>query len=130
MIVEGLAAKWAAINATEKEIADIEEVLGLEQFYTERRDYPHILMLDTKFHQLVFTACKSKPLMHVLSTFHEYIRQARNTSLMSPGRALKAYDEHKAIFNAIKSRDSELASKIMTEHIMKAKESLARESKK
>lgn len=126
MTIEGLAAKWAAIYATEAELADMEEVLALEEFYTVRRNYSNILALDSKFHQLVFKACKSKPLIHVLSTFHEYVRKARNRSLMSPGRALKAYEEHKAIFSAIKARDSELAYRIMTEHILKARESINR----
>jgi DNA-binding GntR family transcriptional regulator len=128
--IECLAARWAAMHATDGELDDIGEILDLEEFYTARQDFPHILQLDSRFHQQLFQACKSKPLIHVLLHFHEYVKKARNTSLMSPGRAARALEEHKAIFHAIRSRDACLAEKLMTLHIENAKESLAQEIKR
>ncbi|HBQ64362.1 MAG TPA: GntR family transcriptional regulator [Clostridiales bacterium] len=124
MLVEGLAAQWAAQNITDRELEELEEILELEDFYTRKKDSSHILQIDSRFHQVIFAASKSKSLMHVLGTFHQYVRNARNTSLSYPDRAAEALKEHTAIYEAIRIRDSEKAGELMTDHIMKARASL------
>jgi len=121
MMIEGLAARWATEKITSKELEVLKEVLDLEEFYTLKGgSTSNLLKLDSKFHDVIFRASKSRPLMYILSTFHHYAQRARSASLETPGRAQKVFEEHKAIFQAITERDPELAEKLTTEHARNA----------
>jgi len=121
MMIEGLAARWAAEKITFKEIEELKEVLEFEEFYTLKGGGTgNLIKLDSRFHDLVFKASKSKPLMHILSTFHHYVQSARGASFETPGRAQKVFEEHKAIMQAIIARDPELAEKLTTQHVKNA----------
>lgn len=120
LAIEGLAARWAAENVTESELKDMKHFLDLEEFYTEKNDVEQILKLDTKFHETIFRASKSKPLMNMLTSFHHYIQRARIDSLGMSGRAEEALSEHKAIYRAISQRDAKKAEELTIEHVKKA----------
>jgi DNA-binding GntR family transcriptional regulator len=120
MMIEGLAARWATEKITPQELEELKEALEFEEFYTIRNDSGHLMKFDSRFHDIIFKASKSKPLMHTLSTFHHYVQRARNASFSSPGRAQKALEEHKAILQAIIEKDAEKAEKLTTEHVRNA----------
>ena len=129
LAIEGLAARWAADNITAEELKDMKHSLELEEFYTDKNDLEHILKLDTKFHETIFKASKSKPLMNMLSNFHHYIQKARTYSLGMSGRAEEALIEHRAIYEAISERDAKKAEELTIEHVKKASLNLLRDRK-
>lgn len=120
MMIEGLAARWAAEKITPEGLAELEEAVELEEFYTSKNDADHLLRFDTQFHDVLYKASKSKPLIHMLSMFHHYVQSARTTSMAEPDRALKVLEEHKAILQAVKDRDSQRAERLTTEHVRNA----------
>lgn len=124
IMIEGLAARWAAEQITGDELKELQEAIELEEFYTLKNDIEHLLQLDSRFHQIMYAASKSRPLMYMLKTFHQYIQHARSLSLETPGRAYKALQEHKLILQAIRDRDGERAAALTAEHIRKASENL------
>ena len=130
MLIEGLAARWAAEKITDEELKELKEVLELEEFFTMKNDAQHLGQYDFKFHVIIFKASKSKPLMHTLSTFHHYVQRARKASFKTPGRALKALKEHRDIYEAIAARDAERAEKLATEHVYNASKNLLNNVKK
>lgn len=127
MLIEGLAARWAAEKITDEELQELKDAVDLQEFYTVRNDFSHLLQSDTKFHDIIFKACKSKPLMHTLSTFHHYVQKARKISMSSPGRAMKVLDEHKAILQAIIDKDVQKAERLTTEHVSNASSNLLKQ---
>lgn len=127
MMIEGLAARWASEKITPEELNELNEAVELEEFYTSRNDTGHLLESDSRFHEIIFRASKSKPLMHTLSTFHQYVQRARNVSLGSPGRAQKVLNEHKAILQAIAGRDAEKAERLTIEHVRNASMNLTKQ---
>ncbi len=130
MMIEGLAARWTTEKITQEELDELKETIELEEFYTLKNDTEHLLRFDSKFHEIIFKASKSRPLMHMLSTFHHYVQRARNISMSSPGRAQKALEEHKAILKAIMERDADMAERLTTEHVRKASVNLIKQNKK
>ncbi len=124
MLIEGLAARWAAEKITPAELEELKEAVDLEEFYTKKSDYGHLLQFDTRFHDIIFRASKSMPLMHTLSTFHHYVQKARKMSMSSPRRAEEVLKEHKAILQAIIERDAEKAERLTTEHVRNASSNL------
>ncbi|NSW89240.1 MAG: GntR family transcriptional regulator [Firmicutes bacterium] len=130
MMIEGLAARWAAENITQEELEELKEILELEEFYTLKgRNTSNLLKLDSRFHDILFRASKSRPLMYILSTFHHYAQRARGASLEIPGRSQKTFEEHKAIFQALAAREPELAERLTTEHVKNATINLMKKGK-
>ncbi len=130
MLIEGLAARWAAEKITDEELDELKEAVDLEEFYTMKSDYSHLLKLDTRFHDIIFKASKSMPLMHTLSTFHHYVQKARKISMSSAKRAAEVLSEHKAILQAIIDKDAARAEKLTTAHVKNASENLLRQTTK
>ncbi len=115
--IEGLAARLAAEKITPQELKDLEDTLDLIGHYTGKNDIHNLLLLDGKFHDIIFQASKNRPLMYMLRTFHNYLKRARNESLTIPGRSQKMYEEHKSIFEAIKNKDANMAERAYIKHI-------------
>lgn len=124
MYIEGLAATWCAENISEEEITNLRNVVELEEFYVKQGEIMQAWQLDSRFHEIIFKASKSHVLSQTLSNFHHYIQKSRELSFEKPGRAIPSVREHRAILEAIKKRDGELAGKLTFEHIKNAKENL------
>ncbi|MGI6777275.1 MAG: GntR family transcriptional regulator [Acetivibrionales bacterium] len=130
MLIEGLAAKWATEKITQKELEELKETVEFEEFYTQKGDTNQLLKLDSKFHEIIFSSCKSRPLQHILCMFHHNIQKARSGSFAMPGRAYKVLEEHKAILQAIVEGDADKAQKLTTEHIKNASSNFIRQNEK
>lgn len=115
--LEGLAARWAAEHITKEDIAELEEVIFLSEFHLRDEDQEQMVRLDGRFHELIYHASASRMLEHVLTDFHHYVKTARYISVKSNHRAEVSVMEHKAILDAMKGRDANLAEKLANEHI-------------
>lgn len=119
-MVEGLAARWAVERITTQELKTLQETQELMDYYTKKSDFEQIAKLDTKFHDTIYAASKSKMLKIMLSSFHHYVQKARLISLKVSGRAKDALLEHGNIVNAFVKRDGELAEKMLIYHVTNA----------
>lgn len=119
-MLEGLCARWATENITDEQIEKMEEILLLSEFHSRRKpeeNEKHVVALDGSFHEILYEASNSKILNHLLSDFHRYVQIARKTSVEQKDRAAKSIAEHRAIFEAIKAKDANLAEQLADEHI-------------
>lgn len=116
--LEGLCARWACENITEEQIEELEEIIYLSEFHAKKEHKEQMVELDNKFHELIYLASGSKILDHVLSDFHHYVQRVRKITLGVNNRAMKANEEHKAILEAMKARNGELAEKLAHEHMI------------
>lgn len=124
MRIEGLAARLAAENMSAEEMKELEEIMDLEEYHTERKHVDRVLYTDSRFHDCIYRGSKSKILIQTLSMFHEHIKRARNSSLAVEGRAAQALEEHEGIFQAIRQRNADLAEELAIVHIRNARESI------
>ncbi len=124
MAIEGIAARWAAVNITQKELEKLRDIVELQEFYVAKNDVLQIRHLDSQFHQTVYSASGSRPLRQILSQFHNYIQKPREISVKYSGRAVASVGEHRKIYEAIAAHDSSLAEKEAAEHIRRAKDNL------
>lgn len=122
--IEGLAARRAVENITDKQLENMEEILCLFEFYAKKNDVKRCVELDTKFHNIIFQACKSKPIWNILGNFLHYIQKSRLKSLEKAGRLMEALEEHKEIFKAFKTRDPSIVEKAMLNHVKHALENV------
>lgn len=125
-MLEGMCARWATENITDKQVEELEEILLLSEFHLHKKgkQTEQVTELDGKFHKVLYEASNSRILEHVLSDFHKYVQMARTMSVGAKDRAEKSIAEHRRILEAIKKRDAALAEKLANEHIMNVMENL------
>ncbi|WP_430884527.1 GntR family transcriptional regulator [Fusibacter sp. JL216-2] len=120
--IEGIAAKWSVERMSQEELDSLKEIYELMEFYTFKKDVDKIFELNTRFHELIYNATKSRFLEHVLRDFQLFIKTTRYESLKSEGRMDHTLREHKEILDAFIDRDEEKAVKKIIEHISHSKE--------
>lgn len=129
MRIEGLAARWAAENITAAESESLRNIIDLQEFYLEKGDVLQIWHLDSRFHERINESCRSNPLKHTLSSFHNYIQRARRISFENVNRAHESVAEHKKIVDAVVSGDADSAERLTVEHIVNARDNFLKHIK-
>ena len=118
--IEGMASAFAAKNMTPEQLEELKETLELQEFYVGKHDPERIKTMDSKFHQLIYRYCGSAVLNDTLLPLHKKVQKYRRASVEDSSRAQLSAMEHRAIFEAIQSKDAALADKRTTEHIANA----------
>lgn len=73
---------------------------------------------DQLFHETLAGYCQNKLFMEILDKMNNRIIRVRGFALHQPGTHLfKSHEEHDAILKAIRIRDADLASKLMSQHL-------------
>lgn len=119
-MLEGLCARWATENITAAQLDELEEIILLSEFHMKKDgggNAEQVTEFDGRFHAVLYEACSSKILGHVLTDFHKYVQMARKSSVVSEERARKSIREHKQILRAIREKDADLAEQLANEHI-------------
>ena len=118
--LECLAASMAAKNHTDEQLAELKETLELQEFYVTKADTEHVKYMDNKFHRILYKLTGSTVFYDTLVPLHRKIQKYRRASLQSKSRAKESVLEHRKVYEAIASRDEDLAAKTVLEHIENA----------
>ncbi|MFN7252148.1 MAG: FadR/GntR family transcriptional regulator [Anaerobacillus sp.] len=115
------AASLAAENRNAEDLLDLESILA--DMKIAEGDGELGEKADINFHMAIVKASKNDMLYRLMTTIsetmQESMREARQLFLYSNEEKMKQlYDEHYAIFLAIKNKDSKLAYDKMLEHIV------------
>ena len=116
--LEGLCARWAAVNITKEQLDELEENIYLSDFHSSKGNSEQVVELDNKFHEILYNASGSKELKHVLLDFHPYVQRVRKITLAVQERAVRSNDEHRKIVEALKMHNADEAEQLANEHIM------------
>lgn len=119
-LLEGLCAKWATKRMPKDKVEELEETILLSEFHLSKGHYEQLTELDNRFHMLLYEACGSKILTHQLKDFHQYVQKQRQQTLSNVERSKEAVIEHKAIMEAVRDGNAELAEKLADQHINNA----------
>ncbi len=118
--LEGLAAAWACEHATKEQVDEMEENVYLAEFHVSKEHFDQVVELDNRFHKLLYEACGSRILCHVLTDYHHYAQRARTVNLSEKERAHHSIGEHKKIVEAIKAGNKAEAEQYAHEHIVES----------
>ncbi len=122
-VLEGPAAAWAAERALPEEILALEEALNEERAAREAPvDLERLGKLDAAFHLRIVELAKNRFLGQTLGVLHEMLASGMQTTLSIPGRPQKAWQDHLAIFEAIRRRDGDAARVAVLNHIRGARD--------
>ena len=125
--LEGMAARLAAKNMSDEEIADLTALLD-NHFQTVKDGNSYYQEAgDLDFHYRIILGSKNQHLIEVLvNGIYHLIRMYRVQLGMAGPRVTTAFDEHKHVVRAIANRDEELAEMLMRRHILYSKNNIER----
>jgi DNA-binding GntR family transcriptional regulator len=125
--LEGLAARLAAENMTDAEVAGLWELLALHEQQQDLQEdiayFQHAGDLD--FHYRIIQGSHNRTLIDLLiGEIYHRVRMYRYQFSMTANRPKKALGEHRRIVEAIEAHDGEMAELLMRRHISRAREYL------
>jgi DNA-binding GntR family transcriptional regulator len=125
--LEGMAARQAAQNATEEDLAALRRAYDRHVTAAqEQGEGPVWRSVDEDFHLIVARASKNPLLIKLLcEDFYQLVRFYRTQLVHVRGRGARIVAEHRRILEAIEDRDGELAELQMRRHIVAARQQLS-----
>lgn len=123
-VLEGLAAREAARNATAEEITELRTMLAR---HTQALAEPDAMLYwqataNSDFHFMIARMARSQHLFDLLcGEYYTLFRLFRMKHRIVPGRAKRALIEHVRIVDAIADGDAELAEMLMRRHVASAR---------
>jgi DNA-binding GntR family transcriptional regulator len=115
--LEGLATYFAAENATHDELNQIENFLGQAQLAIKYNDISALNEAYGGFHSSIRNASHSTFLVNQISTYQSSANCIRHDEQNSCKNLHIIYNEHVAIFQALKDRNGPLTEQRMVDHI-------------
>ncbi len=117
--LEGMAARLAASNMTDEEIAGLNALLNSHRETVQSSETYYQEAGDVDFHYRIILGSKNSHLIAMLlEGIYHLIRMYRVQLGMAGPRVSTAFDEHRHIVRAISNRDAELAEMLMRRHIL------------
>ncbi len=114
-VLEGLAARRAAMRLGEAEIAAMRETVERTELARDAGDFPVLWQGSNAFHRLLRGGNKNGRLPHLLALMLDSHRSLRLHEF-APERVDAAVAEHRAIYEAIATRDADLAEQLARDH--------------
>lgn len=122
--LEGLAAKLAAKNRSQKHLRQLEEISQqMRRAVKENDGASELIHLNLSFHRAIRDAAGNHLLHRFLEQVEYGVRRFGSTTLQLPGRAEEALGEHDDIVEAIVNKDTGGAEKSALHHMRQARES-------
>ncbi len=119
-VLEGLAAKEFARNATDDEIAELERIVVSIRKHLTRRQMHEIMDLKHDLYDLLLSGCRNTHVKAMLGPLLNINAQLRATSLSDPTRLPHTVAELEDLVKALKARDEQAAWAASLRHVENA----------
>jgi len=114
-IIEPPLARRAALHATSGQIADMEQILQRQKERTLRGEMA--IEEDTEFHYNIALASENSVVLRIVDVLMDLLRETRQRSLQTVGRAEKSLAGHRRILAALKRHDPAASEAAMQQHL-------------
>lgn len=116
-VLDPYATKLATINADEEMIQQLDEIVARLRSYHMEEDYRLAIIDDEQFHEIILAKCENSWLEEIVTQLHfhsERLWHYCNRYFDSPDIF---YSTLRAVLDAIKAHDPDLAERCAREHI-------------
>lgn len=115
--IEGLAAGLAASRMTNTELKQLETLQERLEKLHAKGDRAAYFELNQRIHALLVSGAKNPVLEETHRRLLGRLERARYLALDSIDRWQESTDEHRAILEALKDRNGELAQRLLSDHV-------------
>jgi len=112
-VLEGFAARMAALKMSDKEIERLEAINARLEELARLGDVKTFFRVHNEFHELFIRAAGNEKLSDLIDQLVMKFNRSRMASLALPGRMEISVNEHRKIIQAFKDRDSETADNLV-----------------
>ncbi len=119
--MEGLAAHYAALRMNDDQKKKLAEIADAYNKAVVENNTPDMIKYDTAFHHLIVEGSGNKMLVHMIEQLQELVLRFRYLYYDDFKRAEKMPREHKVIYEAILTGDTDKARKAADVHIDRLK---------
>ncbi|MEX0802646.1 MAG: GntR family transcriptional regulator [Candidatus Binatia bacterium] len=121
-MLDGLAAALTARRGDEKTLGVVEGHLKKMEKCVQKQNAHEWFVHHVGFHEAIMEACGNSRLLNFITNVRLSIQRFHPILLTTPDRLNKAFQEHVAIFKAIKAGDAKAAERLARLHIVNARE--------
>lgn len=115
--LEGLAARYAARNATDADIADLRAIAADMEACLAAGDLIGISEGNSRLHSRLLQIANNKTVARLIERLHAQHVRSQFRIILVPGRPPRSVAEHRAIVEAVASRDPDAAEAAMRAHL-------------
>jgi DNA-binding GntR family transcriptional regulator len=126
-VLEGYAARLAAVKHDAKELEDLENKIDEFQNALDRKNMDLLPTINTEFHDLLYSLSKSPKLINMINHLRDQIYRYRQMILKERKFASTSNQDHKKMIKYIRRRDAEGAERLVREHILRGQEMALKE---
>src|SRR4051812_16411453 len=114
--LESMAARLATVNATDAEIAGLRRIF--DEFRTEAPEdhLEEYSEANIAFHQAIIRLSGSHLMGKTIDNLFIHVRAIRKMTISQKDRAARSIIDHMRIIEALETRDTELAERLVREH--------------
>jgi DNA-binding GntR family transcriptional regulator len=116
-VLESYAAREAAQTRTRQHLDDLEDAHARLQRITAEGTAPEQALADLAFHTIISEATGSRLLQTIMGQVLAFTVSYRSNYAYPSERAGTAIAEHRAILDALREQDADLAELLMREHV-------------
>ncbi len=121
-LLESRAIKQSVENMTDDDLDRIDQLLEASAAAVDENNIDRFLEIEIDFHNFLTYHSGNQRLISILESFQDLTYRWRKLSLRSAESPKLSLVEHEVIADAVRNRDGELASRLMSEHICKARD--------
>ncbi len=121
-VLEGYAARLAAIKHHKKELAPLEKKIEEFEKYLHQKEQTELTRINTEFHDLLYALSKSPKLVHMINGLRDQIFRFRQMILKESRMAKISNEDHKQMLEFIRKRDADGVEALVRGHIIRGQE--------
>jgi DNA-binding GntR family transcriptional regulator len=126
-VLEGYAARLAAVKHDTHELEDLEDKIDEFQKALDRKKMSLLPAINTEFHDLLYSLSKSPKLINMINGLRDQIYRYREMILKERKFASTSNLDHKRMLKYIRKRDAEGAERLVRDHILRGQQMVLKE---
>jgi DNA-binding GntR family transcriptional regulator len=126
-VLESYAARLAAVNHREEDLAPLDEKIREYQKCLDKEETKALLRINTEFHDLLYALSQSPRLIRMINDLKDQIYRFRQVILKVEKMARASNHDHRLMLKYIRKRDADRVERLVKEHILRGQEVVLRE---
>ncbi|HEY7691775.1 MAG TPA: GntR family transcriptional regulator [Gaiellaceae bacterium] len=128
MVLEGLAARYAARNATKRNVAELRAILKQMRSLLDAGDLLGVSDLNARLHARLLEIAGHGTVSRLVATLSSQLVRFQYRTILSPGRAEQSHAEHRSIVEAVAKGDPDAAEQAVRDHLAHVVQALRAQS--
>ncbi len=115
--LEALAARLACKRMDDRAFLKLQLAIAEYSYAAKNKDLETMIEKDVEFHEIICSATQNDKLIQIFNNLKEQVNRYRITYLKNVEDSETVEAEHKAILEALKNKEEDVASRLATKHI-------------